>query len=358
MSEAADKPHAPTRKKLDEARRKGDVARSADLNTAAAYGGLVLAALAGGGAALAGFAGLGAGVLARAESLAPLFFDGAARAPAGGLMGGVARSAALWFAVPAGAVLAAILAQRSLVLAPDKLRPKLSRISPIDNAGQKFGRSGLFDFAKSAVKLTVYASLLGLYLSGRLDRLLLTMRLAPEPAIGVMLRLSVEFLAVAAVIALGIGAVDFFWQQAELQRRNRMSHEDLKEELRQSEGDPHLKQARRERGREIASNRMMADVPKASVVIVNPSHYAVALAWHPDMATAPVCVAKGTDEIAARIRAVAAAAGVPLRRDPPTARALFASVEIGAPVPRELYRAVAAAIRFAEAMRTRAGRQR
>lgn len=354
MSEAADKPHEPTPKKLDEARRKGDIARSADLTTAAAYGGLVLTGLLAGGGALAALALLGAGVLGRADTLSPLFFDGSARAPAGGLMAAVARAAAPWFAGPALAVLLVVLAQRSLVVAPDKLRPKLSRISVIANAGQKFGRSGLFEFAKSTAKLILYATLLGIFLSGRLDRLMQTMRLDPAPAIAELLRLSVEFLAVAMAIALAIGGVDFFWQRAELVRRNRMSHEELKEEVRQSEGDPHVKQTRRERGREIATNRMLADIPKADVVIVNPRHFAVALMWNPAMATAPVCLAKGADEIAARIREAAAAAGVPLRRDPPTARALFATVEIGAPVPPDQYRAVAAAIRFAEAMRARA----
>ncbi|MEX5727915.1 flagellar biosynthetic protein FlhB [Rhodovulum iodosum] len=354
MSETADKPHAPTGKKLEEARRKGDIARSTDLNTAAAYAGLVLTGLVAGGGALAGLGGLGAGVLQRADTLSALMFDGAARPPVGGLMASVAQQAAPWFAGPAAAVLLSVLAQRSLVVAPEKLRPKLSRLSPIATAGQKFGRSGLFEFSKSTVKLVIYAVLLGLYLSARLDRLLLTMRLGAEPAVAVLLRLSVEFLMVAAMVALAIGGVDFLWQRAELERRNRMTHQEVRDEIKQSEGDPHLKQTRRARGRDIATNRMLGDVPKADVVIVNPQHYAVALMWSPEMATAPVCLAKGADEVAARIRQAAAAAGVPIRRDPPTARALFATVEIGAPVPPAQYRAVAAAIRFAEAMRVRA----
>jgi len=139
-------------------------------------------------------------------------------------------------------------------------------------------------------------------------------------------------------------------------RNNRMSHQEMRDEIKQSEGDPYMKQSRRQRGYDIATNRMLVDVPKADVVIVNPSHYAVALRWDRSAGSAPRCVAKGTDEVAARIREVAMAAGVPIQRDPPTARALHASVAIGAEIRPEHYRAVAAAVRFAETMRARARR--
>jgi len=115
-----------------------------------------------------------------------------------------------------------------------------------------------------------------------------------------------------------------------------------------------MKQSRRERGQEIARNRMMMDVPDADVVIVNPTHYAVALKWDRKTGGAPVCVAKGTDEIALKIREVATMSGVPIRSDPPTARAVHATVEIGDEILHEHYAAVAAAIHFADAMRKKA----
>jgi flagellar biosynthetic protein FlhB len=136
-----------------------------------------------------------------------------------------------------------------------------------------------------------------------------------------------------------------------------MSRKELMDETKDSEGDPVMKQQRRQRAYDIATNRMMADVPKADVVIVNPRHYAVALRWDRTAGGAPVCVAKGVDEVALRIRTVAMEAGVPIRQDPPTARALHASVEIGAEIRPEHYRPVAAAIRFAEAVRKRARRK-
>ncbi|RBO51196.1 flagellar biosynthesis protein FlhB [Rhodovulum sp. BSW8] len=349
-----DKQFEPTQKKLDDARRKGEIARSVDINTAAVYAGFAITAFALGGASLIRMGELGAGMISQADRLAPMLLGGHGTAPTGGLMAGFGLAALPWLGIPAIAALAAILAQRSFVVAPDKLMPKLSRINPIETAKNKFGRSGLFEFAKSAVKLALYTVLLALYLGKHLEEMLGTMYLSPAMAAAKLVRMSVEFLTVVVAIAAAIGAIDYLWQVAEHRRRHRMSLEELKEELKQSEGDPHIKQQRRQRAVDIATNRMLRDVPDADVVIVNPTHYAVALKWDRKSRGAPVCVAKGVDEIAARIREVAAEAGVPMRRDPPTARALYGSVEIGDEIKPEHYKAVAAAIRFAEEMRTRA----
>ncbi len=165
-----------------------------------------------------------------------------------------------------------------------------------------------------------------------------------------MVALVADFLKIVTVIALAIGGIDLLWQRAEHLRRNRMSHKELMDEHKQLEGDPHVKQQRRQRGQEIALNKMLADVPGADVVIVNPSHYAVALKWSRKPGSAPVCVAKGVDEIAARIREIASQSGVPIHRDPPTARALHAAVPIGEEIRPEHFAAVAVAIRFADEM--------
>jgi flagellar biosynthetic protein FlhB len=136
-----------------------------------------------------------------------------------------------------------------------------------------------------------------------------------------------------------------------------MTRQEMTEEHKESEGDPHFRAHRRQRGQEIALNRMLQAVPEADVVVVNPTHYAVALKWNRKDRRAPVCVAKGQDEIAARIRERAIEAGVPIHRDPPTARALHAALDVGDEIGREHYQAVAAAIRFAEAMRKKARRR-
>ncbi|GAA0290687.1 EscU/YscU/HrcU family type III secretion system export apparatus switch protein [Rhodovulum strictum] len=349
-----DKQYEPTQKKLDDARKKGEFAKSTDLNTAAVYLGFTLTGLGLGAASLTALGEIGAGLIGQADRIAPLMLGGHGTAPVGGLMGSTILAALPWLTLPGLAALTSILAQRSLVVAPEKIKPKLSKISLIKNAKNKFGRGGLFEFAKSSAKLMLYIVLLGVYLSARVEELIGTMFLSPGMAAATLCRMGVEFMAVAVAITGGIAAVDYLWQLAEHRRKNRMSHQELKDEVKQSEGDPYMKQQRRQRAMDIATNRMLSDVPQADVVIVNPTHYAVALKWNRAMPGAPICVAKGVDEVAARIREIAAESGVPMRRDPPTARALYATVKIGDEIQREHFRAVAAAIRFAEQMRARA----
>lgn len=350
-----DKSHAPTQHKLDEARKKGELVRSADLNTAATYLGILLAALAAGAASVTQVSEAFMVMLDQPDALAPLFFGGQAAPVAGGLMGAVALGALIWFVLPFAAALLSVLAQRSLVFAPSKLALKASRINPVSNARQKFGPSGLFEFAKSAAKLLLYSALLGAYLKWRLPEMGGALHAEPRGVGALMAQTMAEFMMVVCVIALGIGAVDYLWQHYDHMRRNRMSHKELRDEHKQIEGDPHMKQERRARATQIAADQMMADVPGADVVVVNPVHYAVALKWSRLPGAAPECVAKGVDHMALAIRESAQAHGVPVRHDPPTARALYATTEIGQEIDADHYRAVAAAIRFAERMRRRAG---
>ncbi|WP_432255223.1 EscU/YscU/HrcU family type III secretion system export apparatus switch protein [Limimaricola sp. AA108-03] len=349
--DAAEKSHEPSQKKLDEARKRGEVPRSTDLITAAGYGGLVLAGLAAGPMIAQALGTALMAPLDRAGTLARDAFAGGGRAVAGGLIWAVAG--AIWplFVAPAALALLAVLAQRGLVFAPGKIRPKPDRISPIKGLGNKFGRAGLFEFAKSFAKLVLYCVVLAIYLRRQMPRLLGQMQLSPGQIAAEMGRLCLGLMSLVLLVALALGALDLLFQRAEHLRHNRMSRKELTDETRESEGDPHLKGQRRQKGVEIAMSQMIAEVPKAEVVMVNPTHYAVALAWDRAAGGAPRCVAKGVDAMAARIREVAAEAGVPLRSDPPSARALYATVEIGQEIAPEQYRAVAAAIRFAEAMR-------
>lgn len=351
---ASEKEHEPTQKKLDDARKKGEFARSADLNTAAAYFGLLVAGTAIGAATLRDFGGSLAGLIARAAPLSEDMFSGGGGAIGGTIIWDVTRHMMPFFLTPMLAVILMLTALRGVVFAPEKLQPKASRISPLSNAQNKFGRGGLFEFAKSFFKLVIYSLILGLFLWNRLPDMFETIRLTPGIATVRLLELCLDFLVLVFVVAGLIGGVDFLWQRAEHLRKNRMSRKELMDETKQSEGDPHMKQQRRQRGYDIAMNRMLSDVPEADVVVVNPTHYAVALKWSRLAGAAPVCVAKGVDEVAARIREAAAEAGVPIHRDPPTARAIHASVEIGEEIDPDQYQAVALAIRFAEKMRQKA----
>jgi flagellar biosynthesis protein FlhB len=352
--DGGEKSHEPTPRKLDEARRQGDIPRSSDLNFAAALLGLALACAGAGafavsraGAALAGWIG------DAAASAGPLEIA-TLRAGFAGLMAEVLVALAPVLGLPVLLVVASVAGQRGFVFAGPKIAPKLSRIDPVAVAKQKFGRAGLFEFAKSALKLIAISLAVGLFLYAGRGPLIGSLQAAPAQIGGLMGRMLLDFLWLSVAISGVIAALDYLFQVSDHRLRQSMTHKELRDEFRQTEGDPHVKQARRQRGHDIATNRMLAEVPKADVVLVNPTHYAVALRWDRASGRAPVCVARGQDEVAARIREAAQAAGVPIRRDPATARALHATVALGAEIRPEHYRAVAAAIRFAEEMRARA----
>ena len=349
-----EKPHEPTQKRLEDARRKGQVVRSADVTAAAAHAGFLLAFLFAGGAGVAILGGAMQSLLAAAGPLASQ--------PLGGAFGPILRATLIetvraiapLFAIPALAALAAILAQRAFTVTASNLQPKLSRISLVSNARQKFGATGLFEFAKSATKMVIYSLVLGQFLMNRVDLLIALPHTDPGPALLVMVELLLQLMALVLVIAVPIAAIDYLWQYATHMQQQRMSLKDLKDEMKESEGDPAIRQQRRARAQTAAQRQLAAEVPKADVVIVNPTHYAVALKWSRQQGAAPVCVAKGVDEVALRIRSLAEAARVPIHSDPPTARALHATVAVGQEIAPEHYQAVAVAIRFAEDMRRRA----
>jgi flagellar biosynthesis protein FlhB len=352
--QSGEKIHEPTPRRLEQAREKGNVAKSIDVTAAAAYIGLVAALFAGGGLALDRGAGSLTVFLAHPDRLAGLVLGPGGAGLTAAIMGQVALALAPVFLVPIAAVVAALVAQRAVTFAPDKIKPKLNRLSLVENAKQKFGPTGLVQFLKALVKLCAIAAALVLILWGEFGRIIGSVRAAPAAAAGMMMELLMTLLIAATAIAVAIAAIDLAWQQYDHRRKLRMSHQELRDEVKQSEGDPQLKAQRRQRAEAIATNRMLLDVPGADVVIVNPTHFAVALKWSRARGTAPACVAKGVDGVALKIRERAEASGVPIHSDPASARALHATVEIGQEIRPEHYRAVAAAVRFADRMRAAA----
>ena len=355
--DGGEKAHDPTPQKLEEARRKGDVPRSTDVTAAAAYLGFLVALLGGGGLMLERGATALVVFLAEPDRLTGKILGPGGPALAGGILGEVAVALAPVFLVPIAAVVLALVAQRAVTVSGEKLMPKANRLSLLKNFKDKFGPSGLVNFAKSTAKLVTIATVLALMMRGEIGRMIGAVRAEPRIVAGVMVELLVSLLIATAIIATAIAGIDLAWQHFDHRRKLRMSHQELREEFKQSEGDPHVKAQRRSRAEAIATNRMLLDVPGADVVVVNPTHYAVALKWSRAPGSAPVCVAKGVDGVALKIRERAEASGVPIHSDPPAARALHATVEIGREIRPEHYKAVAAAIRFADRMR-RAARRR
>lgn len=352
--EGQEKVFDPTPRKLEQARERGDVPRSMDANAAAGYLGLIAALIGFGTSAAVAFGDAVRPFLGSVDHL-----EGRLLGPGGLMLGGALAGKAFLavaplFLVPFLAVLGALVAQRAIVASGDKLVPKLSKISPLSNFKQKFGPTGLMEFVKSAAKMLLISAAIWWWMTANVEHLV---GLAATPGRGLPRYLGetlMSLLIVVAAIAVAIAAVDLLWQHYDHARKLRMSLEEVKKESKETDGDPHMRQQRRRRAEEIATNRMLLDVPRADVVIVNPTHYAVALKWSRKPRSAPVCVAKGVDEVAAAIRAKAAEAGVPIHRDAPTARSIHALVEIGREIHPDHYRAAAAAIRFAAEMRRKA----
>lgn len=351
--DADDKEHDASPQRLIEARKKGDIPRSADLLVAASTAGFVLGLAGLGGWAMTEAGSAGMVLLDQSDQLSQLMTIGAT-APLGGMI--------LAFAVPPltvvllspVAVLMLVVATRGFLVTPDRILPKLSRISLLATAKHKFGAEGMFEFAKSTLKLCLVSAILCAFLATRFEDVMATIYLTPAMSSSLLARLTIEFLLLNLLVSFGLGSVDYLWQVHLHRQRNRMSRKDLMDEFKESEGDPHFKAARRQRAQEVATNRMLADVERADVVLVNPTHYAVALRWERGKGGAPVCVAKGADEIARVIRERAAEHAIPIHSDPPATRAIYATVDLGQEVRAEHYRAVAAAIRFADAMRRKA----
>jgi flagellar biosynthetic protein FlhB len=346
-----DKPYDPTDRKLEQARQKGQVAYSADLVAAAGYAGFLAFAVLLGSGALMATGDVLQGALAEGLRTGPDGTDLALRLR--DVIAAIIWPLAGWFVVPAALAALAVIIQGGPVFAPTKLAPELHKISPLSAIRQRLGLSGLVEFAKGIVKSTLFAIVLGYYLVGALPDIIAATALDARQVVVMMLDAVIDVMLLATAVALVVGMFDLIWQRLNHLRQNRMSRRELEDEMRESEGDPMLKGQRRQAGIAIAMNQAAAAVPKADVVIVNPTHYAVALAWDRAGGRAPVCVAKGVDDVALYIRRLAAEAGVPVRSDPPTARALHATVAVGQEVPRAHFRAVAASIRFADRMRTR-----
>ena len=231
------------------------------------------------------------------------------------------------------------------IFSPKALAPKFSRLNPVNGLGRIVSKQGLVELAKAIVKAIVVGGVAVLVIWNDLDELVLLATMAPEYG---LLQLSdlvlLSFLLVAGSMALVV-AVDVPFQLWHYHEKLKMTRDEVKREHKEMEGDPQVKGRIRSLQREAARRRMMAEVPKADVIVTNPTHFAVALAYKPGMA-APKILAKGRGEIAGKIRELGAKHGVPLVEAPPLARALFRWSEIGEQIPIRLYAAVAEVLAY------------
>ena len=346
-----DRTEEPTQRKLDEAVRRGDVAKSQEVSTFFMLGALTLALMISARGAARGFSGGMRDFLA-APHLVP---DTSAALLGAGwrALGVAAASLAMPLGILCVAALAGGLVQHRPLWTFEPLAPKFSRLSPLENGKRIFGRQAALQFVKGLAKITIVGAVAAFMLWQDRDRLESFAAMAPaafaETLLSLSIRLLGAILAIYAVVAIGDGV----YQRIAWHRRQRMSKDELKQEAKEQNGNPEIKAKIRQLRMQRVRKRMMAAVPQATVVIANPTHFAVALKYEPGM-QAPLCVAKGVDAMALRIRAVASEHAVPVIENPPLARALHATVEIDAPIPVEHYKAVAEVIGFVLRLKRRA----
>jgi flagellar biosynthetic protein FlhB len=336
-----------TPRKLAEARKKGDVAKSPDVAAALSLAGAAAVVLMSGG----WFAN------SMAEQLLP--FIAAPHTMLGGLQAGAGveiGAIALWAIAPfLGAVMLATIlggvggnvAQSGLIFTAEKLKPDWSKVNPMAGFKRIFGPDGLVQFVKTLLKLIAVGVICWLVLKPHV-RELENMAAMPPAMILPMARDLALALMMSTIIFLAFtSGADFLWQRYRFAERMKMSKEELKEDYKQSEGDPHVKAKLRQIRAQRSRQRMMQNVPKATVIVTNPTHYSVALRYEPGEGDpAPICVAKGVDALAMRIREVGREHNVPIVENVPLARALYAAVDIDETIPREHFEAAAKVIGF------------
>lgn len=338
------KTEEPTAKKLSDAREKGEVASAPEMKHAAMFV-----------AAIIVMGGMGAWTVERLSALLGRLWGNADAYPldpagAQGLITGVTlefgRALMPLAAILCGCALLIPFLQGRPTLSWSRVKPKWSKLSPISGFGRLFGTRALVEFLKTLAKFTaiiVVALIVVWPKAVAFDQLI---GAGPQMIGTVTGEFAYRLVKAVGLLVLLIAGADFFYQRRAFLKKMRMTLQEVKDEFKNTEGDPKIKAKIRSIQVQRAKKRMMAAVPTASVIITNPTHYAVALKYdHGEMA-APIVVAKGVDAVALRIREIATDAKVPIVESPPLARALFAAVDIDHPVPVEHYAAVAEVIGY------------
>lgn len=259
------------------------------------------------------------------------------------------------FAMMLVVALLAGFGQVGLMWVPSKIAPKLNNVSPIAGFGRLFSGKALFEFAKGLVKVTATSAAIWMVVAPTTRDLGLMPWFSLAALIDRLGDVVVLALCTVAAIMTVIAALDYGYQKFTFLKQMRMSMHEVKEEHKQQEGDPQIQAKLRQKRAEVSRRRMMAAVPKADVVITNPTHYAVALKYDSMAMAAPTVVAKGVDAVARRIRDVAEEHDIPLVENPPLARSLYATVDLDAEVPPELYQAVAEVISYVMRLKHKLG---
>lgn len=342
--DASQKTEEPTQRRLEQAREKGQVAKSQEINHWFMFLAMTIVIGVFGGSLLRKIA---ASLYRFVEKPHTIRVDSLAlREAVVAALADIALAAALPIAL---ILLAAVLAgtvQNGLMFSAETIKPKLEKLSLIKGAKRLFSSRSLVDFAKGIAKISIVAAVLVILVWPEVAAIPTITGMSLEQVMHLLQALTLRVLIGVLSVMTAIAALDYLYQKHQHTKQLRMSKQELKEEFKQTEGDPIVKSRLRQIRMERARKRMMAAVPEADVVITNPTHYSVALKYDPAEMEAPVLVAKGIDTLAMRIREIARDNDIPVMANPPLTRALYESVELDQPVPPEHYRAVAEIIGY------------
>jgi flagellar biosynthetic protein FlhB len=338
-----DKTQDPTAKRLEEAHKRGDVAKSIEVNTWFMIAGATFV--------MSSFSGSIANSLTvplknLLEHAGQMKTDGASLLLLVGRLEYMMLAAlGIPFVLLIVAAVASHLVQHRPVWSTDPITPKMSKLSPMAGAKRLFGKQAAANFAKGVFKVVLLGVVMAVVMWPEHERADVMVRIEPGLMLDLTRSMSLKLMGTVVALLAIVATLDYLFQYRSWFERQKMSFQEVKDEYKQSEGDPHIKGRIRALRVARMRKRMMAAVPTASVIITNPTHYAVALKYERGM-PAPICVAKGVDLIAFKIREVAAAHDIPVVENVPLARALHASVEIDDEIPVEHYHAVAEVIGY------------
>ena len=336
----------PSEKKLKDARRKGDVPVSREVATAAGIGAA---------AALMAFAAPPVAtrfvnaltlLVANSHDISLMrSFDDFSRYTFD-LFLIIAVVLSPIFLAFAAAGVGAAFAQNALVFSTERIKPQPKRLNPVKGFKRMFSQSSFVELGKSVVKITVVATVVAMFTLSEVSNISSAASYDLSNLSARIQALTLRLLGVVLVTTIVITVLDVLWQRLDWRKKQRMTKQEVKDEHKQLEGDPHLKARIAEIRRSRARKARIQAVPNATLVIANPTHFAVALRYVPEENDAPICIAKGRNKIALKIREVAEKHNVPVIENPPLARAMHDIVQEDQPIPEEYYQAVAEIINY------------
>ncbi len=344
----AQRTEEPTPRRLQKAREEGQVASSRELTVALQFGAAVILLTVFSQRVVSGTASSARGLLLRS------FRGELGVGEIQSLTAAVLRDG-MFFVFPLGLALVAIgllmhLGQTGFALSTKKLTPDIKRLNPMSKI-RDMPAENATQTLKAIVLLPLFAAIFWWVLDSNMAVFLSLAGMSAAAGSATVSRALLDLLRKAAICLVALGLFDLYRQRSRLTKKLRMTKDEVRREHKDLEGDPHIKARMRRLRREMMRRRMMSDVPKATVVITNPTHFAVAIRYQPEKAAAPVIVAKGRDLIALRIRSIAEEHGIAIVENPPLAQVLYRSAEIGMEIPEDLYLTVAEILAYIYSLR-------